>query len=167
MAGETMDQTTGQHAPGCCTPARANGDEARNGGVAVLPRNANGPHRDMANLPGGPFFMGTDDTEGFPEDGEGPIREVTVRPFLIDCRAVTNARFAEFVQATRYRTEAERFGWSYVFQHFVSQRSRQRVVGVSGQARWWLAVKGANWSHPEGPDSNLRKRENHPVTHVS
>lgn len=161
-----MDQTVEQHEHGCCTPGRG-GRAAGSAGVVVLERSNNGPRRDMARLPGGAFLMGTDDKEGFPEDGEGPIRPVTVKPFLIDHRTVTNARFAEFVQATRYKTEAERFGWSYVFQHFVSQRSRQRVMGVSGQARWWLAVRGANWSHPDGPDSTLRRRDNHPVTHVS
>lgn len=121
----------------------------------------------MVTIPGGSFLMGTDDQEGFPEDGEGPVRRVTVRPFLMDRRAVTNAQFAEFVRATRYRTEAERFGWSYVFHLFVPERARRSVVGVHGQARWWVAVKGACWQRPEGPDSTVRRRENHPVVHVS
>ena len=51
--------------------------------------------------------MGTDDREGFPDDGEGPVRQVRVQPFAIDATAVTNASFDAFVKATGYRTEAE------------------------------------------------------------
>jgi len=69
----------------------------------------------MVQLEGGEFLMGTDDPIGFPNDGEGPVRTVTLRPFWIDTVAVSNARFAKFVDATGYLTEAERYGWSFVF----------------------------------------------------
>ncbi|HEV7215174.1 MAG TPA: formylglycine-generating enzyme family protein [Chloroflexota bacterium] len=162
-----MEQAiTGEATKGCCTPARPAGGVGAAAAVA-MDLEVQEPRSGMVAIPGGAFLMGTDDKEGFPEDGEGPIRQVTVAPFRMDRRAVTNSQFAEFMRATRYRTEAERFGWSYVFYQFVSPRSRQRVVGVSGQARWWLAVKGANWLHPEGPDSDIRRRDNHPVIHVS
>ncbi len=121
----------------------------------------------MVEIPGGEFLMGTDDAEGFPGDGEGPVRPVTVRTFLLDQRAVTNAQFAEFVKATGYKTEAQRFGWSFVFHQFVSPRARKQVMGVSGPAPWWLAAKGAHWLKPEGIDSTIRGRENHPAVHVS
>ena len=62
--------------------------------------------------------MGTDDADGFPADGEGPVREVALAPFWIDPTAVTNAQFAAFVKATGHVTEAERFGWSFVFAGF-------------------------------------------------
>src|SRR5687767_14442686 len=65
----------------------------------------------MSLIPGGPFLMGTDTKDGFPADGEGPIRKVHLKTFLIDKTAVTNAQFAEFVKATGYKTEAERIGW--------------------------------------------------------
>ena len=153
--------------PGCCAPVRPATAPRVPAPPALLERPPARPRPDMARLPGGGFLMGTDDREGFPEDGEGPVRRVTVRPFLLDRRAVTNAQFAAFVQASRYRSEAERFGWSYVFHQFVDARARRLVVGTHGQARWWLAIKGACWRHPEGPDSHLRQRENHPVVHVS
>jgi formylglycine-generating enzyme required for sulfatase activity len=121
----------------------------------------------MVALAGGEFLMGTDDGEGFPADGEGPVRRVRVRPFLMDRRAVTNAQFAEFVQATGYKTEAERFGWSYVFHQFVTPRGRDLVIGTIAEAPWWWAVKRAYWAKPEGPDSTLRHRRDHPVVHVS
>src|SRR5690606_15481137 len=69
----------------------------------------------MRRLDGGSFLMGTDHPEAWFQDGEGPIREVTVSPFFIDITAVTNAQFQEFVSATGYKTDAEKFGWSYVF----------------------------------------------------
>src|SRR4051794_1729952 len=68
--------------------------------------------QDMIYLPGGEFIMGTDDREGFPADGEGPVRSVTVGPFYIDPCTVTNLEFKSFVDATGYITEAEKFGWS-------------------------------------------------------
>jgi formylglycine-generating enzyme required for sulfatase activity len=110
--------------------------------------------------------MGTDDADGFPEDDEGPVREVTVAPFAIDPYCVTGARFAEFVEATGYRTDAERFGWSYVFAKFLPGRVRKTAPRPQ-RTPWWCGVPGAYWRHPEGPDSDLDGRWDHPVVHIS
>ena len=117
-------------------------------------------------LPGGTFRMGTEDAEGFPADGEGPVREVRVDPFEITACAVTNAEFAEFVAATGYLTDAERFDWSYVFAGFLPG-SLRRVSKRLPQAPWWCGVEGADWRAPEGPGSTWEGRERHPVVHVS
>lgn len=111
--------------------------------------------------------MGTDSAEGFPADGEGPARKVTVSPFYLDPYAVTNKQFKEFVDDTGYRTDAEKYGWSFVFHLFVSEETRKRVDAVPQQAPWWYKVDGAYWMRPEGPDSDLSGRWNHPVVHVS
>jgi len=122
----------------------------------------------MVSLEGGLFLMGTDSPEAWIQDGEGPVREVTLPPFHIDVCAVTNRQFEEFVSSTNYQTEAERFGWSYVFHLLVP-----KAVVKRGAARtlpgldWWLGVEGACWRRPEGPGSNVRKRLDHPVIHVS
>ena len=121
----------------------------------------------MVAIPGGDFLMGTADGDGFPSDGEGPIRNVRVRPFLMDACAVTNSQFAEFVKATGYTTEAENIGWSFVFHHFASTKIRKKALGSIDGARWWLAIKGASWKRPEGPDSAIGHRGNHPVVHCS
>jgi len=121
----------------------------------------------MVRLEGGTFLMGTDSERAWAADGEGPVREVTLRPFWIDECAVTNANFAEFIAATGFVTEAERFGWSYVFHKFVKGENRARARGVEKNATWWVAVDGAYWKCPEGPGSNVRKRAEHPVVHVS
>nr|WP_202638765.1 formylglycine-generating enzyme family protein [Bailinhaonella thermotolerans] len=120
----------------------------------------------MIALPGGEFLMGSDDAEGFPEDGEGPVRPVRVEPFLIDACAVSNARFAAFVEATGYVTEAERIGWSYVFAGFLPS-SLRRASPRPESTPWWCGVTGARWDRPEGPGSDLDGRGDHPVVHVS
>ena len=79
---------------------------------------------DSIEIGGGTFLMGTDDEVGFPEDGEGPIREVTLAPYRIDETAVTNAQFSRFVKDTGYKTEAEAFGWSFVFHSSISAGAR-------------------------------------------
>ncbi|ANE48887.1 serine/threonine protein phosphatase [Paenibacillus swuensis] len=111
--------------------------------------------------------MGTNDAEGFPADGEGPIREVTVAAFEIDPYAVTNAAFSEFIRATGYVTEAERYGWSFVFHALVSPEQSRKVNNCVQEAPWWWVVEGASWQHPEGPDSGIADRWNHPVVHVT
>lgn len=111
--------------------------------------------------------MGTDDDAGFPEDGEGPAREVRVRPFYIDACAVTNARFARFVRATGYRTEAEAFGWSFVFHSFVPPEVACGVTQIVSDTPWWWPVEGACWHRPEGPGSSIQARMDHPAVHIS
>ncbi|MFD8531116.1 formylglycine-generating enzyme family protein [Streptosporangium canum] len=120
----------------------------------------------MVDLPGGAFRMGSGDRDGFPDDGEGPVREIEVAPFAIDRHCVSTARFAEFVANTGYRTEAERLGWSFVFAAFLP--GRLRAISRRVQATpWWCAVEGATWRAPEGPGSDLDGRADHPVVHVS
>ena len=121
----------------------------------------------MVELPGGRFLMGAEDAEGFPADGEGPIREVEVAPFYIDAAVVTNADFSRFVKSTRYVTDAERFGWSFVFHLLLTQRARRAAGQVVAGATWWMRVEGASWRHPDGPGSDAKDRMDHPVVHVS
>ncbi|MBE1443525.1 formylglycine-generating enzyme family protein [Paenibacillus sp. OAS669] len=125
------------------------------------------PLEGMIYLEGGTFLMGTDDQEGFPQDGEGPVRPVTIDPFYVDPCTVSNAEFARFVQETGYQTEAEKFGWSFVFHLFVSEQTAANVKHVVQRTPWWWNVEGADWAHPEGPDSSIEDRMDHPVIHVS
>ena len=119
----------------------------------------------MVRLPGGEFLMGTDDGKGFPQDGEGPVRKVRLSAFAISPHATTNGEFARFVGETGYRTEAEEFGWSYVFYGFLGAKAKVR--GTIGDAPWWKGVDGACWREPEGPGSDVGDRADHPVVHVS
>ena len=63
-----------------------------------------GSTRDMIRMDGGPFLMGTETDQGFPADGEGPVRRVHVDPFYVDAFPVTVESFGEFVTATRHVT---------------------------------------------------------------
>lgn len=120
----------------------------------------------MVYLSGGEFIMGTNDHEGSPEDGEGPARKMIVSPFYIDRHTVTNEEFMQFVQETGYKTEAEQFGWSFVFYHFVEKNKAKVIQQVPGTP-WWLVVEEAYWYQPEGHGSTIDKRMDHPVIQVS
>src|SRR5580704_15327333 len=98
----------------CCGPSMSvsRSEPARGGDdIGIRGHDAS----DMVLIPGGAFRMGCDRREGHPSDGEGPSRLVEVAPFLIDTTTVSNARFARFVEATGYQTDAERLGCSFVF----------------------------------------------------
>lgn len=112
---------------------------------------------DMILIPGGTFLMGTDDKAGFPADGEGPARNVTLSTFLIDATAVTNKQFALFIKETNYVTDAERFGWSYVFHSFVSKETGEKVNQVATQTPWWWVVDGADWRASGRPGFACRR----------
>ncbi|MDZ7771270.1 MAG: formylglycine-generating enzyme family protein [Balneolaceae bacterium] len=121
----------------------------------------------MIELPGGTFRMGSASGEGFPEDGETPVREVRVDSFAISATTVTNRAFAAFVRETGYRTEAEKIGWAFVFRDFLPENLREKELSSPGQAGWWKAVEGAWWKEPEGPGSSVSRRMDHPVVQVS
>nr|WP_283254375.1 formylglycine-generating enzyme family protein [Ramlibacter paludis] len=121
----------------------------------------------MLALPGGSFLMGTDANEGFAEDGEGPAREVTLTPFAIAPTAVTNAQFSDFVRATRYITEAEQAGSSFVFYLQIEEEQRHAIRQVSRELPWWLDVEGACWQRPTGPGSGVHDKPDHPVVHIA
>jgi formylglycine-generating enzyme len=119
----------------------------------------------LVELAGGIFSMGTDGSYGYPADGEGPAHEIQLSPFAISRHAVTNRQFAAFVAATDHRTEAERFGWSFVFGGLLPDDfPPTRAVAA---APWWRQVEGADWAHPEGPHSSWQGRPDHPAIHVS
>jgi sulfatase modifying factor 1 len=154
---------------GCCTPVASRG-QVLEAHALELPTRAEREDLDgrMIRLPGGTFLMGTDYAEAFPQDGEGPIRPVTLPPFLIDRHPVTNEVFARFVAATGYQTEAELFGWSFVFwEHLPKELFDKLVEDTVAAAPWWCKVPGATWRAPEGPGSNVSRRNDHPVVHVT
>jgi sulfatase modifying factor 1 len=129
----------------------------------------------MVWIPGGIFAMG-DPSRDFPD--ARPIHKVAVDGFWMDKTEVTNAQFEEFVKATGYVTVAEKpldpkqfpnvdpkelTPGSIVFTPPKEQLDPNHVSHLL----WWKMVKGANWRHPEGPGSDLKGRENHPVVQVA
>lgn len=143
----------------CCTPSR-NGPLPDQETFQAI---ASGATEARVHFSGGRSFVGTNRPE-LPQDGEGPQRAVKLGPFWLDTYPVTNARFAAFVSATGYSTEAERFGWSPVFRGLLDQHA---LPHTSAGMPWWIRVDGACWHSPEGPGSSVAGRENHPVVHMS
>jgi formylglycine-generating enzyme required for sulfatase activity len=152
----------------CCSPSAPRPAPIATIDLAPAASSVAGPARPMVTLPGGAFLMGTDYPDAFPADGEGPVRPVSLSPFCIDTYPVTNKDFAAFVDATGYRTESERFAWSFVFwMHLPPDRLDELVEDTVAAAPWWCKVPGADWAHPEGPGSHIDDRLNHPAVHVS
>ena len=155
------DLNSEEAAHACCAPSSA----ATEAPPAPLATDSMADVATMVLLSGGVFRMGSDADEGEPGDGEGPSRQVTLSPFWIDALAVSNARFATFVEATGYQTTAERAGWSFVFAGLLPE-DFPPTRGVA-ETPWWREAPGANWRAPEGGHSTIDGRLTHPVLHVS
>lgn len=151
----------------CCAPSRNADDKTSTLIPDITHAESLDVTEDMTLIEGGTFFMGTDSKEGFKEDGEGPVREVEVSSFLIDKTVVTNAQFHQFVEDTDYKTEAEQFGWSFVFHLFLPEKLLKKDLPSPADTPWWKGIEGACWNHPEGPESTIQDCMNHPVVHVS
>lgn len=164
IGGNKSNEQGGAESNGCCTPGHAR-NEPRPGAAKDFAAADQTPDDGMVSMAGGCFAMGSDDPWAYPADGETPVREFSLGPYLIDRDAVSNSRFAAFVEATDYQTEAERFGWSFVFGGLLPE-DFPPTEGVI-QAPWWRKVEGADWRRPEGPGSSLIGRAAHPVVHVS
>nr|WP_052353752.1 formylglycine-generating enzyme family protein [Neobacillus jeddahensis] len=135
--------------------------------ISKVSRGKSFSEKNMVLIEGGEFLMGTNDSEGFPHDGEGPVGMVKVNSFYIDQYTVTNESFKEFVEETKYITEAEQFGWSFVFQLLLADEVLKENPRWAAQVPWWVPVNGAFWRQPEGPGSTIKNRLNHPVVHIS
>jgi formylglycine-generating enzyme required for sulfatase activity len=148
----------------CCTPGDERHDDPEPERVEVTEGGGSHPG-SLVDVPAATFRMGDESVWAYPGDGEGPVHEVALDAFRIDAHAVTNDAFAAFVDATGWVTDAERFGWSFVFGGLLPDDfpDTRAVVG----AEWWKQVFGADWRHPEGPHSELDGRGDHPAVHVS
>lgn len=150
----------------CCAPAAPRSARPTRAALAAESSAAGRSTYDgLVLLDGGAFLMGSDNADVNRADGEGPVREVTLSSFWMGRQTVTNAEFAEFVEATGYRTGAAHFGWSYVFAAFLPSHLRRGALRPAA-APWWCRVDGAYWAAPEGPGSNVDDRMDHPVVHV-
>ncbi|MCC3314693.1 formylglycine-generating enzyme family protein [Nocardia africana] len=153
----------------CCAPAAGKSAESTGPGAdAGRPGETDRRAEFEAALiavPGGTFTMGDESRWAYPGDGEGPCHPVTVDAFAIGRYAVTNADFAAFVADTGYRTDAEKYGWSFVFAGLLPPDMPPTRAVVN--APWWRQVEGADWAHPFGPGSDVGALADHPVVHVS
>ena len=148
----------------------------------VTKPNSDPAPKGMVWIPPGEFRMGSEDQVS--PRNERPAHSVKLDGFWMDAHEVTNAEFQEFVDATGYKTTAEKApDWEEMKKELppgtpkppddvlvpgslVFNQPKQRV-GTEDVSQWWSWTKGAEWLHPEGPDSTIKGRENHPVVHVS
>ena len=162
MVSDLVYQEADLGTKSCCSPPTDRVSDAPK--VGDIPATQSQLEIRVASIPGGPALMGTD-VPMIPADEEGPARQKPIKPFLMMETAVTNAMFAQFVEETGFVTEAERFGWSFVFYSDVSTDTppTQGVAGVE----WWRRVDGSDWRHVNGPGSQSEWLPDHPVVHVS
>ncbi|WP_197382430.1 formylglycine-generating enzyme family protein [Mycolicibacterium mengxianglii] len=127
---------------------------------------------ELVDLPGGTFRMGS--VSFYPE--EAPVHTVTVAPFAIETHPVTNAQFAEFVEATGYVTVAEKpvdpalypgASPADLSPGALVFRQTPGPVDLRDWRQWWHWIPGACWRHPLGPDSTIADRLDHPVVQVA
>jgi len=139
-------------------------------------------HSGMVLIAGGTFEMGGDNDQASPD--EYPKHTVTVSSFYMDVTEVTNAQFKKFVDATGYVTTAERKpDWEELKKTLPPGTPKPPdsvlqaaslvfhqtggPVDLNDYSQWWRWTKGADWKHPEGPQSNINGKENLPVVQVS
>jgi formylglycine-generating enzyme len=130
------------------------------------------PQPGMAWVPGGTFAMGSADF--YPE--ERPVHRVAVDGFWIDRHPVTISEFRRFVSETGHVTVAERpldaedypdADPELLVPGSLLFRPSDGPVDLRDWSNWWEYKPGADWSHPEGPDSGIAGRQRHPVVHVT
>jgi len=138
--------------------------------------------KGMVFIKGGTFIMGGNNSQAAAD--EYPKHEVKVKEFWIDATEVTNAEFQKFVNATHYITTAEKKpDWDQLKKTLPPGTPRppdsmmvaaslvfhqtSGPVNLNDYSQWWRWVKGADWKHPEGPNSNIKGKENYPVVQVS
>jgi formylglycine-generating enzyme required for sulfatase activity len=127
----------------------------------------------MVWVPGGEFWMGSDFVMF--RDAQ-PVHRVNVDGFFMDCTEVTNEQFERFVTSTGYKTVAERIPRSEDYPGAIAENLvpgsvvftvPSGPVPLNNPFQWWSYVPHASWRHPEGADSTIRDRMNHPVVHVA
>ena len=154
--------TTTETGKTCCTPS--------GGGAPITPsldivQSGGAPDADAILIPGGAGLVGTQH-EQIPDDGEAPLRQVKLKSFRMAATAVTNAQFARFIEETGYVTEAERFGWSFVFWPAVSEDIE--MTQAAAHVQWWRKIDGSNWRDINGPGTQAAAcHDDHPVVHIS
>jgi len=138
--------------------------------------------KGMVIIPSGSFIMGGRSEQAYRD--EFPKHEVSISAFYMDATEVTNAEFAEFVEATGYKTIAERdIDWEEMKKQLPPGTPKpadsllkagalvftptEGPVNMQDYSQWWKWTIGANWQHPLGPDSNINDKMDHPVVHIS
>jgi len=143
------------------------------------------PPKGMVWVEGKTFLQGAKSSDRFAMEREKPAHKVTVDGFFIDITEVTNRQFKNFVEATKYTTIAERkIDWEEMKKQLppgtekphdsilqpgslIFNKNVNAVANMNNYQQWWAWKIGANWQHPEGPNSSIDGKDNHPVVHIA
>ncbi|MBR9913384.1 MAG: formylglycine-generating enzyme family protein [Algicola sp.] len=141
--------------------------------------------KDMVWVEGKTFMQGAKANDSFAMRREKPSHQVTVDGFFMDITEVTNKEFKAFVTATNYITVAERpIDWEQMKKELpegtpkphdsvlqpgslIFNKQVNAVANMSNYSQWWTWKIGANWRHPEGPNSSINGKDDYPVVHVA
>lgn len=139
----------------------------------------------MVWIPAGEFFQGAVEGDNMAMQHEKPRHKVQVDGFFMDVHEVTNAQFLEFVEATNYVTVAERaIDWEEMKTQLppgtpkphdsilqpgslVFKKTKSSVPNLYDYSQWWHWKIGANWRHPNGPESTIEGKSKDPVVHIA
>jgi formylglycine-generating enzyme required for sulfatase activity len=163
-------------------PSRFSTTAATTGDSAAASGNTIASHKGMVFIPGGSTEMGAADQEG--RRDEYPQHKVQLKGFWIDVTEVTNAQFRAFVTATGYVTTAEKaVDWEEMKKQLppgtpkpppeqlapasLVFEKNPGALNLADYSQWWRWVPGANWRHPQGPQSDISGKDNYPVVHIS
>ncbi|WP_437185382.1 formylglycine-generating enzyme family protein [Planctomicrobium sp. SH668] len=170
-------------------------DGASEGAAKLVTKAPIAAPPNMVWVRGGEFVMGTDfipdpnkpNPDRIKQD-EFPAHVVEIDGFFMDATPVTNREFATFVEQTGYVTFAEKQLTKQDFADrglsiagmpdgpinagslcFNPEFDRHQFVqdGPLWENQVWKIVDGADWRHPDGPDSNIDDRMDHPVVHIA
>ena len=131
------------------------------------------------------FLQGAKNTDLLAMNREKPAHYVIVDEFFMDATEVTNKQFKDFVDATNYVTIAERqIDWEDIKKDvppgtpkphdsilqpgsLIFNKEVDAIVNMENYTKWWIWKIGANWKHPQGPESSIKGQDNYPVVHVA
>ena len=143
------------------------------------------PPEGMVWIPAGSFQQGAVPQDKMAMSHEKPQHDVSLDGFFMDITEVTNAEFSKFVEETGYITVAERaIDWEEMKKQLpegtpkphdtilqpgslLFKKTKSSVPNLYDFSQWWQWSIGTNWKHPNGTDSSIEGKENHPVVHVS
>lgn len=152
--------------------------------VVEKPENVNTPS-GMVWVKGKTFIQGAKKGDIYAMEREKPNHLVSVDGFFIDITEVTNKQFKAFVESENYITVAERkIDWEEIKKQvpagtpkphdsilqpgsLIFNKNINKVATMKNYAQWWTWKIGANWKHPEGPNSSIEGKDNYPVVHIA
>ena len=152
--------------------------------IVQKPDDLNTPE-GMVWIPGGEFTQGAIPEDKMAMPHEKPAHKVAVDGFFMDITEVTNAQYKRFVDATGYITMAERkIDWEELKKQvpegtpkphdsilqpgsLTFKKTKSPVPNLYDFSQWWHWTIGANWRHPNGPDSSILGKDNQPVVHIA